>query len=117
MKFIKVFSVLLFSFLFMWVCAPELSAKEHHSHKRHYHKHKHKYYSRSSRFALNFNVNPVPNYVEYNYLYPTPGYVVAPRPVVEQRVYYPYYAPQPVVVQPSYSDPIYVQPSYSYWRY
>lgn len=104
MKFVKVTSILLFSLLFMCAITPQLSAKRH----------------SYSSFSLNFNVDPRPRYVEYNYVYPAPAYVVRPY---TSYYYEPpvYYAPREVVVRPhierGYVERGYVHPHYSYWRY
>jgi hypothetical protein len=101
MNFLKKSSIILFSLFFMWICMPQLSAK-HHSHKH-----------RSTSFAINFNVArptvyaPVcrPAYVERT--------IVRPYPVVEERVYYPYY--QQVIVERPYAERVYVRPQFSYY--
>ena len=119
MKFMKFSSIILFSFLFMWICAPHLSAKQH----------RHKYSSRSSAFSFNLNLTPIPRYVEYNYVYPPATYErIAIVPSVQENVYYssyqqpvvvqrPYYQQQQVIVQRPYAERVYTYPQYSYWRY
>jgi hypothetical protein len=102
MRFFKGSSIVLFSLLFMWICIPHLSAKHH--------RHKHC----STSFSFNFNIaKPKPVYVPVS----RPVYVertlVRPCvPVVQERIYYPYY--QPIIVErPTIGFSI--QPQFSYY--
>lgn len=108
MKLYKLSSILFLSILSLWVLMPPLSAKHHH----------HSYHSTS--FGLNINVNQ-PRVYEPVVVAPAPAYVTqttyvqpyAPvAPVVEERVYYPYYQPV-VVARPC--QPVYVQPQFSFY--
>lgn len=95
MKIMKLSSILLLSLFFMSAFIPEASAR--------------KYCRSRSSFGLSFNVG-------------TPGYVVAPAPVVAAPVVapapvYPYPAPA-YVAAPGYAAPGYAAyPSYPYSYY
>lgn len=118
MKIVKNTSIVLLSIFFLFALIPHAEAK--HCNKYRYYKNK----SRSTSFALNFNVDPQPRYVEYNYVAPPPVYqsvaVVPYQPTyIAQPVYYPAYQQQVIVQRPYAPPPVYVQPgfSYSYWKY
>lgn len=118
MRLYKLSSILFLAAISMWAFMPQLSAKHH---KRSY---------RSTSFALNLNferprvyepvvIAPVaaaPAYVERT-TYVQPYAPVAP--VVQERVYYPYYQQQyqyqPVVVERPYAQRVYVHPQLSYY--
>ncbi len=93
MKMFKISSILLLSFLFMWVSIPQLSAK----------------HSRRTSWSFNLNVNPTPVCYQYNYC-ARPAYyqrttVIQPyRPYYEECTYYPAYSS--AVYARSYPAPV-----------
>lgn len=104
------FSAILFTFLFIGLCAftPEANARHHRCKSR-------------SSFGLSFNVAPPPSYV----VAPAPVAVMPYRsfvaaPPASYPVYYPPapVMPAPVIVERC-APPVYIQPgfSFSYWRY
>ncbi len=127
MRMAKLTTLILFSFIMMWVFMPSLSAKHHHKYRVY------KSRSTSTAFGLNLNFDARPRYVEYNnYMVPAPAPVLVPapapcyepvvvappyRPVVQERVYYPapVYRQQVIVERPG--PQVYIQPQFSYWRY
>lgn len=109
MKVLKFSSVFILACLFMWLLAPQLSAK-HHSHKSR---------SRSTAFSLNLHLGQPCLYQPVC----QPAYVarttiVQPivQPVIEQRAYYPTYYREVVVERP-YTERVYIQPQFSYYSF
>ncbi len=110
MKIAKFSSVIVLSFLFMWIFMPQLSAKHHHNYKH-----------RSSSFSFNLNLGQAllgsfsrPHYYE--------EHKVIQRPYIEERVYYPTPYKEVIVERPYTERRIYIQPQHpysyhSYWRY
>jgi hypothetical protein len=104
MKFLKVSSIILMSFFFMWAFIPQASAK-HHSH---HHKH------RSTRLSFNLSLG-IPS-ISYTEQTVRPVYeqrtIVQPYPAYyQERMYYPVYQP------PVYQEVIIQRPYYPYWGY
>ena len=123
MKIIKLSSIFLLTALMLFGFNLPVSAK---SHSKSYHKHYHKSRSRSTSYGFNLNIDPWPRQqtvvvqqpapIEQVTVYNPPvapvyGYV-APTPYVQERVCYPAYYQQSVVMRQA---PVYVHPQASYW--